>query len=593
MAGSTVILLLILSIGSVLTRVIPRKDGGLSVQILHTNDMHARFVQTSKMSSTCSKSDAAAGHCYGGFARVATVVREARNSSTPTLFLNAGDTYQGTVWYNAHKWKIVARFLNILNPDAVSLGNHEFDDGISGLIPFINNVTFPVLAANLNLTLEPELEATKLAKSTILTVNGTQIGVIGYLTPDTKSIASTENVIFLDEVTAVAAEAAKLKAQGVNILIALGHSGYSTDKKIAAEVEDIDLVIGGHTNTFLYTGEQPDSEIPEGYYPTAVTQASGRTVYVVQAYAYTKYVGNFSVEFDADGEVTFIEGNPILLNGSVEQAADVLAELELWKGAVDNLTTTVVGTTRVLLDGDGKTCRSRECNLGNLITDAYVEYATRQYAGTDGWTNAAIAVQHSGGIRTSITRDNDNQITMADVLAVLPFGDSALMVNMTGSSIRSMLEWSVRTLEINSTSDLNGAFLQFSGLQVVYDLGQPAFSRVVSVKVRCASCRIPQYHDLEEGTSYNVLINSFLHQGGDGYTVFSNKKYTDLGINDADLLVEYLQKRSPVYPAVEWRINFQNTVTEDTNENSTGGSVHITSSVFTVGLLILIHRLLT
>ncbi|XP_024941017.1 protein 5NUC isoform X2 [Cephus cinctus] len=554
MARFTVSILLVLSIGNVLGTPISSDDGRFSLSILHTNDMHARFVQTSKMSSTCSKSDAAAGHCYGGFARVATVVREARNSSTPTLFLNAGDTYQGTVWYNAHKWKIVARFLNILNPDAVSLGNHEFDDGISGLIPFINNVTFPVLAANLNLTLEPELEATKLAKSTILTVNGTQIGVIGYLTPDTKSIASTENVIFLDEVTAVAAEAAKLKAQGVNILIALGHSGYSTDKKIAAEVEDIDLVIGGHTNTFLYTGEQPDSEIPEGYYPTAVTQASGRTVYVVQAYAYTKYVGNFSVEFDADGEVTFIEGNPILLNGSVEQAADVLAELELWKGAVDNLTTTVVGTTRVLLDGDSKTCRSRECNLGNLITDAYVEYATRQYAGTDGWTNAAIAVQHSGGIRTSITRDNDNQITMADVLSVFPFENSVLMVNMTGSSIRSMLEWSVRTLEINSTSDLDGAFLQFSGLQVTYDLSEPENSRVVSVKVRCAACAVPQYDYLDDSSTYNVIMPAFLYLGGDGYTAFNGLEYEDLGVIESDILVEYLKRHNPVYTDVEWRI---------------------------------------
>lgn len=135
------------------------------------------------------------------------------------------------------------------------MGNHEFDNGVDGLVPFLNNVTFPVLAANLNLTNEPNLAATSLAKSTVIDVNGTSIGVIGYITPETKLIATTDNVIFEDEVEAISKEAKRLKETGVNILIALGHSGIATDEKIAAEVEDIDLVIGGHTNTFLFNGK--------------------------------------------------------------------------------------------------------------------------------------------------------------------------------------------------------------------------------------------------------------------------------------------------------------------------------------------------
>lgn len=76
-----------------------------------------RFEQTSKLSSVCSARDAKEGKCYGGFARMATLVRQARRSSVPCLFLNAGDTYQGTIWYNMYKWKIVAKFLNLLAPD--------------------------------------------------------------------------------------------------------------------------------------------------------------------------------------------------------------------------------------------------------------------------------------------------------------------------------------------------------------------------------------------------------------------------------------------------------------------------------------------
>ena len=190
---------------------------------------------------------------------------------------------------------------------------------MEGLIPFIQNASFPIVTSNLDLSKQPNLAATKLQNSTILMVNETKIGVIGYLTPDTEIISTTEEVIFLDEVESIRREVKELKSQGVNILIAVGHSGFEVDKKIAREVEDIDIVIGGHTNTFLYNGKQPDIEVPEGLYPTEVVQKSGRKVYVVQAYAYTKYLGNFTVTFDNKGEVTDIVGNPILVNSSIEQ----------------------------------------------------------------------------------------------------------------------------------------------------------------------------------------------------------------------------------------------------------------------------------
>lgn len=91
-------------------------------------------------------------------------------------------------------------------------------------------------------------------------------------------------------------EAARIKAQGVNIIIALGHSGYQRDQEIALKCPDIDLVIGGHTNTFLYNGNQPDTERIDGPYPTIVKQHSGKEVPVVQAYAYTKYLGKLHVQ---------------------------------------------------------------------------------------------------------------------------------------------------------------------------------------------------------------------------------------------------------------------------------------------------------
>lgn len=91
-------------------------------------------------------------------------------------------------------------------------------------------------------------------------------------------------------------EAAALKNRGVNILIALGHSGYDVDQQIGIKCPDIDVVVGGHSNTFLYNGRQPDVESIDGPYPTVVTQKSGKKVPVVQAYAYTKYLGHLKLK---------------------------------------------------------------------------------------------------------------------------------------------------------------------------------------------------------------------------------------------------------------------------------------------------------
>ncbi|XP_012218401.2 protein 5NUC [Linepithema humile] len=548
---------LLIFASAVLASPILRKDEEFTIRIVHTNDMHARFEQTSRLSTTCTPQDSQAGKCYGGFARIATLIRQAKSETPATIFLNAGDTYQGTAWYNLYKWKAVSIFLNLLEPDVISLGNHEFDDGVDGLIPFIQNASYPIVTANLDLSRQPDLAATKLKNSTILEVNGRKIGVIGYLTPETKILSTTNNVIFKDEVESIREEVKKLKSQGVDILIALGHSGFDTDKKIAREVKDIDLVIGGHTNTFLYRGMPPDVEVPEGFYPTEVLQDDGRKVYVVQAYAYTKYLGNFSVSFDVQGEITYIQGNPILVDSSVKEAEDVLKKIAEMRGPIDDLERMAIGKTRVLIDGDSKNCRRKECNMGNLICDAILDYYAGEYLDINGWTDTAIAIQNSGSIRSSITRARNDEVNRADIISVFPFENIILKVSMTGEQILSMLEWSVYNLnDTTSTGNLHGAFLQYSGLQVVYNVNQPRNSRVVSVQVQCAACRVPMYSELQRNATYNVFINDFLAKGGDGFHMLEGLETTTLGITSADILQQYFEKHSPIHPGLEWRITY-------------------------------------
>jgi 2',3'-cyclic-nucleotide 2'-phosphodiesterase (5'-nucleotidase family) len=105
------------------TVTVPAATSAVEFIILHNNDMHARFEQTGKYSNTCPDEDKAADKCYGGFARVSSVLKryrtEALNGGPSVLYLNAGDTYTGTPWFTLFKDKITADFLNILKPDAI------------------------------------------------------------------------------------------------------------------------------------------------------------------------------------------------------------------------------------------------------------------------------------------------------------------------------------------------------------------------------------------------------------------------------------------------------------------------------------------
>lgn len=206
--------------------------------------------------------------------------------------------------------------------DVMSLGNHEFDDGVAGLAPFVEGVQTPIVACNADFSKEPALQ--KIVKSVVLERGGQRIGVIGYITPDTTFLAAPgDTVSFNDEIECLRTEADRLVAVGVKMIIALGHSGFEVDKKIARALPQVDIVVGGHSNTFLFTENathlKPSEETPLGDYPIVIEHESGGKTLVVQAFAYGKYLGKLDVEFDEDGNLKSYDGEPILLDSSVSE----------------------------------------------------------------------------------------------------------------------------------------------------------------------------------------------------------------------------------------------------------------------------------
>lgn len=135
-----------------------------------------------------------------------TSVGKFRSNSTaaPVLYLDAGDVFSGTPWFKVHHERIVSAFMNLLQPDAQALGNHEFDLDDDSLLSYVQNARYPILAANLNLTAAPKLAAEKqLRRSVVVDVGQRRIGIVGYLTPTTKYLAPPTNVGFGDEVAAI------------------------------------------------------------------------------------------------------------------------------------------------------------------------------------------------------------------------------------------------------------------------------------------------------------------------------------------------------------------------------------------------------
>lgn len=352
------------------------------------------------------------------------------------------------------------------------------------------------------------------------------------------------------------AEAAKLKSQGVNIIIALGHSGFEKDKQIAAECPEVDLVVGGHTNTFLFNGNAPDIEVPIDVYPVIV-QSNGKRVPVIQAFAYTKYLGALELTFNTQGDVVSFSGQPILLDSSIAQADDVLSLLTAFRPNVAALETLFIGKSRVYIDGNEKSCRKMECNMGNMITDAmiwsYANFAERK----DKYI--PLALMQGGGIRSSIdTKLNDGQISQADIINVLPFGSTLAIITLTGAELLQAFEHSV---ERYSNIIAYGEFLQVSGIRVVYDMDKKPNKRVQSVELLCDDCTTPQYEPLKETQKYRILTTNYLLEGLDGFTMFKNKG-SALNIKDVDSLSDYIKQMAVVYPGIESRIEIVGTADE-------------------------------
>ncbi|MGG3915715.1 bifunctional metallophosphatase/5'-nucleotidase [Rossellomorea vietnamensis] len=494
--------------------------GAFRLTILHTNDVHSHLENVPNLH---------------------TAIKEERKKDGDALLLDAGDVFSGTLFFNEYLGQADAEFMNEIGYDAMTLGNHEFDKGSEVLANFIRKLSFPVVSSNVDVRLDPtlaplmksrvpeQLEGGKIYPSIIQTVKGVKVGIIGLTTEDTTFLsAPVKEIVFQNAEKKAVEEIAKLQARGVNHIILLSHLGGRQDKVLAQKVKGIDIIVGGHSHTRL---ENP-----------LVYNLKSEPTLIVQADEYGKSLGKLTAVFNERGVLTEWDGELLDVLAKDQKGNDVYPpdpwaekRLEQLRKPIEKVKTMDVGATTISLNGDRRDVRTKETNLGNLITDGMLEKAN-QYSPTQ------IAFQNGGGIRNSI---GEGDITLGDVLEVLPFGNTLVTLNLTGEEILLALEHSVADLDNEA-----GQFLQVSGMTFRFDPSKAIGNRITEVNI--------QGSPLDRSEMYGVAVNAFLAGGGDGFTVLRNAKengrISDLHLNLYEVISEYLTRHSPVSPQVEGRI---------------------------------------
>ncbi|WP_423186174.1 bifunctional metallophosphatase/5'-nucleotidase [Alishewanella sp. d11] len=327
-------------------------SAGLQLKIIHINDTHSQFDPSP------AKFNAASGQpvytFIGGHPRLLTEARRLRENAAaaglPSLFLHGGDAFKGSAYFELFEQKINIDILNRMQLDAMALGNHEFDIGLAKLANFAEEINFPLLAANVDKSAEPLLAQVKNLKPyQIFVLNDNQwvpeqqwlaaqqaeqqmpssqrqalltssaavpvrIAVFGLALEDMRAmVPSTGALVFEREITAAQRTVDYLTQQGIQHIVALTHLGNQRDLRLAAAVNGIDVIVGGHSHTLLGDFRQWHLGL-QGPYAERVTNPDGQQfTCVVQAGQFAQAVGALTVKFDKQGQVSECQGKNTLL----------------------------------------------------------------------------------------------------------------------------------------------------------------------------------------------------------------------------------------------------------------------------------------
>ena len=451
----------------------------------------------------------------GGFARLATIVKSERARGGPVLFCHAGDCFSPSLMSGFDQGAHIVELTNLVRPDVFVPGNHEFDFGKSAYFQRQGEAKFPFFAANMRLAGGGPVPGHR--DSQLYRFGTVNVGVIGVIMEEVAQVSHPEDLQFTSVLAALKTQAEALRAQGADILVAVAHTDRTVDNEIVHS-RIVDILLTGHDHDLAITYD--------GTTVMVESSEEGNFVTAVDITASLEGAG-------PDRRVTWAPSFRVHDSARVEPDPEVLAIVRGHEGDLARELDVVLGTTLVALDSRAEVLRSQEAAIGDLVADTMRES-----------TGAQLAIVNAGAIRANETYAAGVQLTRRDILSELPFGNTTVLVEMTGVDLRAMLEHG-----FSQVSDMAGRFPQVSGLKITYKPRATVGQRVVAVQVNGAP--------LDPNARYKVAANNFMLRGGDGYTMLARGRVL-LGATDGKLLanevMSYIRRLGTVNPAVEGRI---------------------------------------
>ena len=555
----------------------PAPAAAFTLQVLHVADMDSGgdLVTNSK-----------------GLSALVNTFRTAYPSNT--VFLSSGDNFIPGPFFNASDDASLApelgaagagrgdiEILNLMGLQASAVGNHDLDLGPNFFNALINagggwrGAQFPYLSANLDFGTDSNLNArvvadggdaatqvNRLSGTTVITVNGERIGILGATTPTLASITSTGNITVRPAGTDIDALAAEIQpkvdaltATGIDKVILLAHmQQISVEQALATRLRGVDLIVAGGSNTRLFDADDRirPGDTSQGTYPLRYTSPTSEPVLVVNVDADYKYLGRIVLPFDGAGRIiparldAALNGAWATDSDGLSRAGTSLANATAGVVTIADKIAAVIaakdgnlfGAASVYLEGDRSFVRNEETNLGHLSAQANLRYAR-----TNGEPSTAVSLKNGGGIRASIgafdiapgatsgtkgpARANAGvgkqagDISQLDIEFALRFNNGLSVLSVTAEELKALLEHGVAAL------GNQGRFPQVAGMRFSYDPAQPAGSRVRTLVVDDPDGSGPTNTPevvysagalaVAPGTAYRLVTLGFLADGGDGY----------------------------------------------------------------------------
>ncbi|MFC0284257.1 bifunctional metallophosphatase/5'-nucleotidase [Camelimonas abortus] len=452
----------------------------------------------------------------GGYARLAAVVKAERARGVPMLFVHAGDAFSPSLLSGFDQGAHVVALTNLLQPDAFTPGNHEFDFGPEVYAKRVSEARFPFFAANMRDARGRPLPGH--ADRRIFTLGGYRVGLTGITLSDIPMQSNAGDLTFAPVMETLEEQAALLRREGAQFVVALTHTDRDTDLRIIRSGL-VDLLLTGHVHDlFIYWDEQ-----------TAAVESSHDANYVTTVDVHVE-------PGDRGGRLRWSPDFRIHDTLRVAPDPQMQAQVDALEQELSQSLDVALAVLGGELDTRAASVRYREATGGDLVADAI-----REMSGAD------VAIVNGGSIRGDRVYPAGATLTRRDILTELPFGNRTVVVKASGATLKKALENGFSRLDARA-----GRFPQISGMRVTVDPSRPAGDRVTSLEIGARPAG--------PADAYSVAINDYMLRGGDGYGMFATDDGRGVDAGNrllASDVMAWLRRKGRFTPRLDGRIRIE------------------------------------